>query len=48
VQMPASMKQLKARKEGTSELWWMWQTPELDIDPANVDSGVLEFLRAHT
>ncbi len=35
---------LKARKEGTKEVWWHWYTARADIDGFDIDTGLKALL----
>jgi hypothetical protein len=42
------IEQLKARKEGTDEKWWNWQTAKVEIDDfANIDREVRALLERY-
>ncbi len=43
----AVIKPLKARREGTKEVWWHWHTEKVDLDPADIDSGVKALLERY-
>jgi hypothetical protein len=40
----AVIRPLKARREGTKEVWWHWYTEKVDLDLADIDCGVKAIL----
>jgi hypothetical protein len=43
----AAMTPLKTRRKGTEEVWWNWETEEVDLDPADIDGGVKALLERY-
>jgi hypothetical protein len=43
----AVVKPLKARREGTEKVWWDWETEKVDLDLADVDSGLKVLLERY-
>ena len=43
----ATIKSLKARRDGTSEVWWLWHTPHINIDGRDIDGGIRALLEKY-
>jgi Domain of unknown function (DUF4279) len=43
----AVVRPLKARRDGTEEVWWQWQTETVDLDLTDIDSGVKGLLERY-